>query len=116
MRRADGALFFVNHQGTKTLGRGKNLVSLCLAGYLILAFAVSAQQVSTLGRAPDWSKLNDFQRTISHDDFARLLETVYAPGDAASEVIEVTPAAALIKTSDGVFTFHFATEKPKTPP
>ena len=56
---------------------------------LVPCFSALAQRLNTLSAAPDWSRLEAFQETMTRGEFVRLLETVYAPGRAAAGVIEV---------------------------
>ena len=56
--------------------------------------------LSLLGEAPDWSKLNAFQNTISRADFERLLTTVFVTGGAWRDFIEIDDAGARIRTLD----------------
>jgi N-acetylmuramoyl-L-alanine amidase len=58
-----------------------------------------AQRLSALAPQPDWSQLERFQESITHDEFVRLLDRVYAPNGAAKGVIDVQPDAAVIKTT-----------------
>ena len=58
-----------------------------------------AQRLSALAPAPDWAQLEGFQETITHDDFVKLLDQIYAPGGAGKDVIDVEPDAAVIKTT-----------------
>ena len=39
-----------------------------------------AEQLTPLSSVPDWKSLDAFQQTISHAEFTRLIEAVYAPG------------------------------------
>jgi len=68
----------------------RNLISV-VAGLVLLASGARALEekppnefsgnLSTLGRKPDWSELEKFQATITHDEFVHLLNDVYcAPG------------------------------------
>ncbi|HEV7406169.1 MAG TPA: hypothetical protein VGO11_24695 [Chthoniobacteraceae bacterium] len=84
---------------------------------LWLALAVSwacagaAQELSALAPKPNWAELEPFQQTITREEFTRLLADVYAPNDAAREVIEIGPEAAVIKTSlnpPATWTLRFA--------
>lgn len=71
----------------------------------------TAGNVSTLGRAPDWSELETYQSSITHDDFVQLLEHVYCPGGYDPELIKVEPDLARILTKSGTqdyFLLHFA--------
>lgn len=66
---------------------------------LLLLFccsSVMAQRLSPLATAPDWSRLEAFQETMTAGEFRALLEKVYAPGDAAAGVIEVRESEAVI--------------------
>ena len=63
------------------------------------AHAGAAQELSALAPKPNWAELEPYQQTITREDFTRLLAEVYAPNDAAREVIEIGPDAAQIKTS-----------------
>jgi hypothetical protein len=53
--------------------------------------------LSALAPAPDWSQLEPFQESITHDEFVRLLNRVYAPNGASKGVIDVQPGEAVIK-------------------
>ena len=55
-----------------------------------------AQRLSPLAAAPDWSRLEAFQETITRDEFTRLLDTVYAPNGAWQGVIEIGETEAVI--------------------
>ena len=48
---------------------------------------------------PLGSELEQYQETMTRDDFVRLLDGVYAPGGAAKEVIETQEDGAVIKTT-----------------
>lgn len=54
--------------------------------------------LSVLGEKPDWSKLEVFQNTITRADFERLLTTVFTTGGTWKPFIEITDAAARIRT------------------
>ena len=64
-----------------------------------LPFSTPAQRLSALAAKPDWTRLEAFQETITREEFARLLATVYAPGGAARGMVEVAEDAAVIKTT-----------------
>src|SRR3954471_20140085 len=87
-----------------------NLV-LCLALVMAWARAGSGQTLSPLAPKPNWAELEPYQQTITREEFTRLLADVYAPNDAAREVIEIGPDAAQIKTSlnpPATWTLRFA--------
>ena len=71
----------------------------------------STANLSTLGRAPDWSELEKYQGTITHDEFVQRLANVYGRHGYDPELIKVEPDAARILTKNGTqnyFTLHFA--------
>ena len=47
--------------------------------FLALLLPAPAEKLSPMARAPDWSTLNGYQRTITRDDFERLINQVYSP-------------------------------------
>src|SRR5205823_5278427 len=50
-----------------------------------------------------------FQETITHDDFTRLLENVYAPENAAQPFITInTDSAAILASGTNIYTLRFA--------
>ena len=73
------------------------LRSLLFAALFFGTPGLHAQRLSALAAKPDWTQLEAFQETITHDDFERLLDHVYAPGGAAKGVIDVQADAAVIK-------------------
>lgn len=72
----------------------------------------SAANLSTLGRKPDWSELERYQDTITHDEFVNLLEHVYATHGYNPELIKIEPDQVRIATTTGgtpeYFILHFA--------
>lgn len=98
----------------------KSPASLRLCGLMFfLAFAADAQELSPLAKAPDWTRLEPFQETITHEDFVRLLDGVYAPGGAWQSTIKINADAALIAEDDAwsrVFTLRFAGDHAKPAP
>ena len=78
---------------------------------LALASTASAQRLSALAPVPDWSDLEAYQETITRGEFARLLENIYAPRQAAAGLIEIGEDAALIRKNlapGDTFTLRFA--------
>jgi N-acetylmuramoyl-L-alanine amidase len=67
------------------------------AGTSLLA---SADPLTPLSSPPNWNQLQKFQGTITHDQFLRLLNDVYAVGGTAQKWIRVDPDYAEIRTSD----------------
>lgn len=79
--------------------------------FIFLASPVRAQRLSALAPVPDWSELERYQETITRAEFTHLLETIYAPNQAAAGLIEIGEEAAVIHrdlVSGGVFTLRFA--------
>ncbi len=99
--------------------------SLLLPGLALLVFAgprsldavevetphESRTHLSTLGRAPDWSELDQYQSTITHDEFTHLLQFVYATHGYNPDLIQVEPEQVRILMKSGTqdyFILHFA--------
>lgn len=85
-----------------------------LAATAAVSLAVTAHaapNISTLGKAPDWSALEQYQETITRDEFVRVLENVYCTRGVSAELIAVDADAARIATDreeHGMFTLRFA--------
>jgi len=67
-----------------------------LVALALLTPARASEPVSILSERPDWSDLAPFQKTITRAEFLRLLDTVYAPGGAWKESIDVGALSARI--------------------
>ena len=70
-----------------------------------------AENLSTLGRKPDWSELEKYQATITHDEFVHLLNDVYCTRGYNPDLIKIEPDTARILTESGTqnhFVLHFA--------
>jgi hypothetical protein len=64
-----------------------------------------------LADSPNWKTLAQFQQTITHDEFERLLRQVYCTHGIGEELIRVDPEAACILTDRDAqiwFTLRFA--------
>ena len=86
-------------------------ISICIGAIFLATHARGAENLSPLGASPNWDSLERYQETITHDDFVRLLESVYCPNGASSAVIKVEPLFARIttdKATDAHFTLRFA--------
>ena len=88
---------------------------LILAGVAWLFAArpiAGAQNLSALAEPPDWRQLDPYQETITHDDFATLLEKLYAPHGGWNPWIRLDPDAAVLRKSnvplDDLYTLRFA--------
>ena len=94
--------------------RTRLLLSSLPAAMLLVASAPvgRAQNLSPLADPPNWHRLDAYQETITHDEFARLLETLYAPRGGWQPFIRLDPDAAVIRTTniplDDLYTLRFA--------
>ncbi len=91
-----------------------------LAFFLLTSAAVvPAANVSPLATEPNWSTLEQYQETITHDEFLRLLREVYCTRGVSEALIRVEPAAAQI-LMDGEkqqwFTLRFAADEASARP
>ena len=60
-----------------------------------------AECLSVLGRKPDWSELEKYQDTMTHDEFVHLLNDVYCPQGYDPDLFEIGPEAVQILTKNG---------------
>jgi hypothetical protein len=70
-----------------------------------------APNLSALGRKPDWSELQKYQATMTHDEFVHLLKDVYCPQGYNPDLIQIEPETAKILTESGTenrFVLNFA--------
>ncbi len=91
----------------------RHLVAAALAGLLSVCGA-NAQRLSPLAPAPDWGDLDPYQETITRDEFARLLDDIYAPRHAAAGVITIGDDSAVIRKNlvpGDTFRLHFAKDE-----
>ena len=82
-----------------------------LAALVLVCGVARAQRLSALASAPEWARLEKFQRTMTRGEFLRLLDTLYAPVGAAAGMIEVREHDAVILktlTPPEKFTLRFA--------
>src|SRR5881296_2974693 len=76
----------------------------------------AADNVSVLGSKPRWSVLENYQETITHDEFARLINDVYCTHGFAPDLIEINEKTARVlmnRETQKFFTLRFA-ENPAT--
>ena len=84
---------------------------LLLPALLGLLGVAHAQRLSPLAPAPDWSRLEAYQETITRAEFTRLLDEIYAPQQAAAGLIEIGEETAVIRQNlapGDTFVLHFA--------
>jgi len=75
----------------------------------------AADNLGVLGSHPRWDVLEQYQETISHDDFARLIQNVYCTHGFASDLIVISDDSARIlknRESQSFFTLRFAKNEP----
>jgi hypothetical protein len=75
--------------------------------------ADAADNVGILGTKPKWEVLENYQRTITHDEFAHLINDVYCTHGVPDELIKIdNDAAQIVTTSEPrkVFTLQFAAD------
>jgi N-acetylmuramoyl-L-alanine amidase len=73
-----------------------------------------AENISVLGTKPKWGVLENYQQTITHDDFAHLINDVYCTHGFADDLIKIdTDSAQILKNREAqsFFSFHFAADK-----
>lgn len=102
-----------------TSSLSRPLVAAALFLLLVLAPARAEPNVGALANAPDWSALEKYQETITHDDFTRLLQTVYCTRGVSDELIRVEPQAVNIladKAEQKWFTLRFAPDEASAKP
>jgi hypothetical protein len=79
-----------------------------LIAIVLVPLAGHCQRLTPLAPNPDWSELERFQGTITHDQFTQLLSTVYAP-EGTGPWITLEPEQAVIqKDAKESFILHFA--------
>jgi len=80
--------------------------------FLLLAPLVlhAADNISVLGSNPRWGVLENYQKTITHDDFADLINHVYCTHGFAPDLIEINEKTARVlmnRETQKFFTLQF---------
>jgi hypothetical protein len=78
---------------------------------LSLSVLHAADNISVLGSKPRWDVLEHYQRTITHDEFAHLINDVYCTHGFALDLIETNADTARIlmnRDAQKFFTLRFA--------
>ena len=78
---------------------------------ILPAASPAGDNLGTLGSKPKWKVLEHYQQTITHDDFARLINDVYCTHGFADDLIKIDNDSARILTNraaQSFFTLHFA--------
>ena len=81
----------------------------------------AAENISVLGNKPRWDVLEHYQQTITHDEFAHLINDIYGTHGFAPDLIEIKRDRARIlvnRDAQKFFTLRFAggTEERKSVP
>ncbi len=85
----------------------------------MLGLRASAANISPLAAEPDWTALEKYQETITHDEFVRLLREVYCTRGVSESLIRVEPGAAQILRNGETqewFTLRFAADEASARP
>jgi hypothetical protein len=92
------------------------LFLVCWMTFFLQSRDQSKDQLTPLSPAPDWKELEIFQRTITGDEFARLLQEVYAPGVDLTPWFTFEPTDVRIAQGDGNwFTLLYADQAGSRP-
>ena len=87
--------------------------SLLLVSALFAAGLHAADNVSILGNKPRWDIFENYQQTITRDEFAHLITDVYGTHGFAPDLIEITDETARIlmnRDAQKFFTLRFAVD------
>src|SRR2546423_3272464 len=81
---------------------------------LVAGIARGADNLGVLGSKPKWEVLEHYQRTITHENFARLINGVYCTHGIPDDLIKIDNDSARILTnreSQHFFELHFAPDQ-----
>lgn len=81
---------------------------------ILPAFAVAADNLGVLGAHPRWPVLEKYQETITHDEFAHLIQNVFCTHGIPSDLITIEEKSARIVTRrnpQSFFTLRFARDE-----
>jgi hypothetical protein len=79
----------------------------------------AAENLGVLGTSPKWKVLEKYQETISHDDFARLIQDVYCTHGLPADMITMGQKSARIlrnRESQSFFKLRFAADNESRQP
>src|SRR5436190_8366878 len=79
----------------------------------------AADSLGILGAHPSWNVLEKYQETITYDEFARLIDSVYCTHGFAPDLIEINEKSARILTNRDAqkfFTLRFAQDEASREP
>jgi hypothetical protein len=87
------------------------IASLTFSLSILPVFAGAADNLGVLGAHPKWSVLENYQQTITRDEFAHLIHDVYCTHGFADDLIKIDNDSARILTNraaQSFFTLRFA--------
>ena len=87
--------------------------------WLLTANVGAADNLGVLGAHPRWNILENYQETITHDDFARLIHNVYCPRGIAADLLALDDNSACImknREANTFFTLRFARDQISSKP
>lgn len=85
--------------------------SICLFTAIFAAGLQAAENISVLGNKPRWDVLEHYQQTITHDEFAHLVNDVYGTHGFAPDLIKIEDDTAWIlmnRDAQKFFSLRFA--------
>ena len=85
--------------------------SFLLAWIAVSSTLLAADNIGILGSKPNWDVLEHYQHTITHDEFAHLINDVYCTHGVPDNLIKIDADSARIVTnrdSKSTFTLQFA--------
>jgi hypothetical protein len=85
------------------------LLTFCFLSLVLSSRA--ADSIGILGSKPKWSVLENYQGTITRDEFTQLIQNVYCTHGVASDLVEINNDAARIlinREAQSFFTLRFA--------
>jgi N-acetylmuramoyl-L-alanine amidase len=89
---------------------------LIISSFLLLLIPLALQatdNISVLGNKPRWGVLENYQQTITRDEFSHLINDVYGPHGFAPDLIEIKDDTARIlmnRDAQKFFTLRFAAD------
>jgi hypothetical protein len=81
---------------------------------ILPAFAVAANNLGVLGTRPRWQVLEKYQETITHDEFAHLIQNAFCTHGVSPDLITIEEKSARILTRRdplSFFTLRFAPDE-----
>src|SRR6266849_967649 len=85
----------LHHSGL--VSRASSFLVVCLS--ILPGFCDAADNLGVLGSKPKWEVLENYQGTITHDEFAHLINDVYCTHGFAPDLIKIDNDAAQILTN-----------------